>query len=69
MYSVRFCALLFASYRRQIARLLVMMAAFLLTFSRLPILATAATLALTLWWGIQAQALLVTAQESVRGLL
>ena len=28
-----------------------------------------ATLALTLWWGIQAQALLVTAQESVRGLL
>jgi len=28
-----------------------------------------ATLALTLWWGIQAQALLITAQQSVRGLL
>jgi len=32
-------------------------------------LALLATLALTLWWGIQAQALLVTAQQSVRGLL
>jgi len=32
-------------------------------------IALIATLALTLWWGIQAQALLVTAQESVRGLL
>ncbi len=28
-----------------------------------------ATLALTLWWGIQAQALLLTAQQSVRGML
>ena len=32
-------------------------------------IALLATLALTLWWGIQAQALLVSAQESVRGLL
>ncbi|HEY2955886.1 MAG TPA: NADH-quinone oxidoreductase subunit N [Candidatus Eisenbacteria bacterium] len=32
-------------------------------------LALLATLAITLWWGIQAQALLVAAQESVRGLL
>jgi NADH:ubiquinone oxidoreductase subunit 2 (subunit N) len=32
-------------------------------------IALLATLALTLWWGIQAQALLVTAHESVRGLL
>jgi NADH-quinone oxidoreductase subunit N len=32
-------------------------------------IALLATLALTLWWGVQAQALLVTAQESVRGLL
>jgi len=32
-------------------------------------LALIATLAVTLWWGIQAQALLVSAQESVRGLL
>jgi NADH-quinone oxidoreductase subunit N len=32
-------------------------------------IALIATLVLTLWWGIQAQALLVTAQESVRGLL
>ena len=32
-------------------------------------IALVTTLLLTLWWGIQAQALLVTAQESVRGLL
>ena len=32
-------------------------------------IALLATLALTLWWGIQAQALLLTAQQSVRGML
>jgi NADH-quinone oxidoreductase subunit N len=33
------------------------------------VVALLATLVLTLWWGIQAQALLLTAQQSVRGLL
>ena len=33
------------------------------------VVALLATLVLTLWWGVQAQALLLTAQQSVRGLL
>jgi hypothetical protein len=39
-------ALLFSFYRRQLVRLLILTAAFVLTFSRLPFLATAATLTL-----------------------